>query len=342
MVTLWPADVRAAAGEARWTGWRPSSYVETRRILRGASLRTGGGYPRDVGKYVDTRFGPLHRVEFGGSGHPILLVHGLGGSTVNWNALGPRLTTLGRVEAIDLPGFGLTPPWKDFTLDTHRRAIETYLEAAFDEPALLVGNSMGGMLSMMVASQRPDLVDQLILVAPATPPKLPDARLDWPTVARLALQATPGVGEGLAAMFMRRHTPEEMLRLTLDMIAHKPGRIPVPVIEDSLDLTRTRTHLPWAVHATSRTASSIALHFARRSDFYAMVRRIVAPTLVIQGIHDHIVSPTSVEWLCHLRPDWTLEQLSDTGHVPILDAHLRTHSIIDRWLTHQAASSMTA
>ena len=74
------------------------------------------------------------------------------------------------------------------------------------------------------------------------------------------------------------------------------------LIESSREMARIRTNLPWAEHATARTATSIAAFYARRSSFVEMVRGVEAPTLVVQGVSDHIVSPTSVEWLCSLRP----------------------------------------
>src|SRR5262245_36769441 len=54
--------------------------------------------------------GPVHFIDFGGSGPPMVLVHGLGGSAVNWLAVGPALAQRARVVALDLPGFGRTPP----------------------------------------------------------------------------------------------------------------------------------------------------------------------------------------------------------------------------------------
>ena len=53
--------------------------------------------------------GPVHYADFGGTGRPVVLVHGLGGSYANWLAVGPRLAALGRVYALDLAGHGLTP-----------------------------------------------------------------------------------------------------------------------------------------------------------------------------------------------------------------------------------------
>jgi pimeloyl-ACP methyl ester carboxylesterase len=291
--------------------------------------------------YIDTDLGPMHEVDFGGSGPELVLVHGLGGSTTNWDAVAPALARTGRVRAIDLPGFGLTPPRGDFRLETHRSSVIAYLET-MDGPFSLIGNSTGGMLSLMIAADRPDLVDRLVLVSPATPPVLPDPRLDWPTAIRLVIQATPLLGEMYGRHFIRSNTPEELVRKSLAMITHKPGRVPMELVESSREMARIRTRLPWAEYATARTATAIAAVYARRSAFVEMVRRVEAATLVVHGVSDHIVSPTAVKWLCSLQPEWELVQLDDTGHTPQMDAPLRFLSVVEPWLSPAPAAAVGA
>lgn len=285
--------------------------------------------------------GPLHRVDFGGNGEPMVLVHGLGGSTTNWIAVADGLARHGRVLAIDLPGFGLSPPARDYRLETHREAIENFIEME-GAPATLIGNSTGGLLSQMVAAHRPDLVDRLVLVAPATPPVLPDPRLDWAMAIRLAIQATPGLGTVWGRRFINRHTPEELVRLSMEMITHRRGRVPLEVIEASIDMARIRKELPWSVQATARTATSIAAFYATRAEYIRMIRAIAAPTLVVQGLSDHIVSPTAVERICSLRPDWKLVQMPDTGHTPQMDAPLRFLAEVEPWLSQIGAQAVGA
>jgi pimeloyl-ACP methyl ester carboxylesterase len=63
-----------------------------------------------------------------------------------------------------------------------------------------------------------------------------------------------------------------------------------------------------------------------------MIRAVKAPTLVVQGVADPIVSSQSVEWLCSLRPDWSLVQMEDTGHTPQIDAPMRLLGVVQPWL----------
>jgi pimeloyl-ACP methyl ester carboxylesterase len=294
-----------------------------------------------MGEYVTLPTGPVHGVDFGGNGETIVLVHGLGGSTSNWIAVADGLARHGKVLAMDLPGFGLSPPARDYRLETHREAIEGFIETA-GSPATLIGNSTGGLLSQMVASHRPDLVRRMVAVAPASPPVFPDPRLDWPTAIRLALQATPGFGEAYGRRFIRTHTPEELVRLSLKMITHQRGRVPLNVIEASIDMARIRRELPWSAEATARTATSIAAFYANRAEHVRMIRAITAPTLVVQGVSDHIVSPTAVERICRLRPDWKLVRMEDTGHTPQMDAPLRFLAEVEPWLSEVGVQAVGA
>ena len=123
--------------------------------------------------YIETAWGITHWRDYGGSGSPIVLVHGLGGSIPTWDAVGPALTGLGRVVALDLPGFGLSPPGNDWELETHAASITAFIDE-FGHNATLIGNSMGALLAQMVAAENPDKVVALVLLSPATPPRLAD------------------------------------------------------------------------------------------------------------------------------------------------------------------------
>ena len=82
--------------------------------------------------------------------------------------------------------------------------------------------------------------------------------------------------------------------------------------------------------------------FRRPRRFVDLIRQITAPTLVVHGVEDRIVSPTSVEWMCSLRPDWELVQMEDTGHTPQLDAPIRLLSIVQPWLEGRLKTEITA
>src|SRR3954462_8137409 len=139
---------------------------------------------------------------------PALYVHGLGGSSQNWSALMPLLDGLVESEALDLPGFGDSPPPDDgdYSVTGHARAVIRFLDAAGRGPVHLFGNSLGGAVTTRVAALRPDLVRTLTLVSPA----LPEIRVQR-TAVPTALLAVPGVA-GLFTRFSKDWTAEQRVR----------------------------------------------------------------------------------------------------------------------------------
>ena len=118
---------------------------------------------------------------------PVLLVHGLGGSTVNWDLVGqPLADRVGAtVTALDLPGFGRTrSDHRRAGFDDHRQVVTAYL--AEHGPAIVAGNSMGGALAVAVAAEHPELATGVVLVNAAYP--RPSGNLDQ--VARTIKFAT--------------------------------------------------------------------------------------------------------------------------------------------------------
>jgi pimeloyl-ACP methyl ester carboxylesterase len=269
--------------------------------------------------------------DYGGHGDTLVAVHGLGGSLANWDAVGPRLAKDRRVIAVDLPGFGLSPPQSDYRLETHAAAVIRFIEE-IGAPVHLMGNSMGGLVSELVASSRPELIAALILVAPATPLRWPDPHFDAFSALRLSVEAIPYVGEQMLKTVNRRLTPEQVVDLSLRMITHDPSRIPPDVVHSIVETARERRNQPWAATALNRSASSIARLYRTPRSFVRMIRNISAPTLLVQGSGDRIVSPTGIRWLASLRSDWTYVEMDDTGHTPQLDAPVRFGRVVDDWL----------
>ena len=313
----------------------------------GSGTLTKAGYWSGIGtlpavqSLIKTAAGHLHWKDYGGAGDTIVLVHGLGGSTANWEAIGYKLARYGHVVALDLPGFGLSPPGRDWSLETHADAVRAFA-AEFSDTTTLLGNSLGGLLTEIIAAGHPEEVDNLVLVSPATPPRFGDPKIHWPTARRLLIQATPGVGITASRYLLNRYSSEELVRMTLASVAHKPSRIPIDMIESFAVLAENRRKLPWAEQAVPSTATSIGRLFRRPRDFVKIVREIKAPTMVVHGLEDRIVSPTAIEWLCSIRPDWNLTQLEDTGHTPQLDAAVRLVDTIATWLQPRLRSEITA
>src|ERR1700737_3582117 len=146
--------------------------------------------------------GPVHYADFGGLGRPIVLVHGLGGSHVNWIAVAPRLAAQGRVYALDLIGHGRTRSLgRSARVGANRRLLGRFLDQVAREPAVLMGNSMGGYLSLAEAAAEPEKVASLVLVNAAVP-LAPGAHFDPRVTAMFFAMAMPLIG---GAFMLGRH-----------------------------------------------------------------------------------------------------------------------------------------
>ncbi|MGH2886605.1 MAG: alpha/beta fold hydrolase [Solirubrobacteraceae bacterium] len=104
-----------------------------------------------------------------GSGSPLVLVHGWGGSWITYRHNIAELAEEHRVYAVDLPGNGGSgfPEGADFSAETGGEFISRFLEQVVREPAALAGVSAGGLLCALAAARRPDLVSHLILISSA-------------------------------------------------------------------------------------------------------------------------------------------------------------------------------
>lgn len=109
--------------------------------------------------------------EVAGEGEPVILVHGLSGSTRWWSRNVPAIAERHRLYLVDLPGFGtMRSLRRRFVLAETAKWLSEWMEAAGLERAHLVGHSMGGYISVRLAASRPELVRRLVLIAPAGVP----------------------------------------------------------------------------------------------------------------------------------------------------------------------------
>jgi pimeloyl-ACP methyl ester carboxylesterase len=103
-----------------------------------------------------------------GSGEPVLLIHGLGGSIESWTNNIEELAKVLRVVAIDLPGFGQSDkPKISYTIKFYRDFIVDFLKQLQIERTSIVGSSLGGHVAAETAISHPALVKKLVLVSPA-------------------------------------------------------------------------------------------------------------------------------------------------------------------------------
>lgn len=287
--------------------------------------------------------GPTHYLDMGGpDGGPLLVcVHGLGGSHLNWSAVGPRLSRHSRVLALDLVGHGLTPSGRRTAgIEGHRRLLGGFLDAMGGPPAILVGNSMGGLVAALQAVAEPESVAGLILIDPA----LPTARLGLVhprVVANFLLCAVPGLGEGYLSQRRRRTSAEQTVRRVLDICCVDPSRVPRDVVAAHVQLTE-RLDRARADDAYLRSARSLSLVMANPAFAMRKLDSLSQPTLLVHGARDLLVPLSAARRMSSAHPHWRFEVAPDTGHVPMLEAPRWTAEVIDDWMAHEGAPAVVS
>lgn len=287
-------------------------------------------------RYLDLG-GPLHVADYGGTGRPIVCVHGLGGAHVNWAPAARRLAEMGHVTAVDLPGSGLTPPaGRSAGLGPSRDVLDRYLES-LGEPVTLIGNSMGGILALLQAALSPRTVDRLVLVSPAAPFSARH-RPDPVVVGFFAIYLVPGMGRGLVRGRRTLIDPERVTRLILEICTSRPGRITADVLAAHVEIAVRRQHFPGIDRSFLEAARSLVSFVGNRTLYDRHVASVVAPTLVIHGDRDRLVPHHSSLRLQTLRPDWRVEVVPDAGHVAMLELPVTFGDLVAGWLGPTAAA----
>jgi pimeloyl-ACP methyl ester carboxylesterase len=251
---------------------------------------------------------------------PAVYVHGLGGSSQNWTDLAGLLADRLDGQAVDLPGFGYSDPSRSYSIPAFADRLMAYLDHAGRGPVHLIGNSLGGAISVRVAALRPDLVRTLTLISPAMPFLDPRRTAQGRVLPVLAVPRA----HRLFSWYMSRSTPEEMAQQVLEACFGDTTRIcdqrRLEAIEE-IKLRFTVEHYPQAYLATLRglVGSFLRAYLPGPNSLWRLAARITAPTLVIGGTADRLVDTRVPAQVARVIPDSRFLLLRGVGHVPQME-----------------------
>jgi pimeloyl-ACP methyl ester carboxylesterase len=249
----------------------------------------------------------------GENAEPALFVHGLEGSSRNWTDLMDLLRPDLTCEAVDLPGFGDSPPRPDgrYSIAALAQTVIAVIERSGQAPVHLVGNSLGGAVCVKIAATRPDLIRSLTLISPALPDSRP--RLD---LIRFSLMSLPRVGARLIRQYQvlppERRVADVITTCYGEPSLFQQARFATEVAE----LTR-RDELGYAATALVGSVRTLTAEFLRkgRRSAWRDAARVTAPALVIYGRRDRLVDARAAGRAAHLFKDARVVVLPRTGHV---------------------------
>jgi pimeloyl-ACP methyl ester carboxylesterase len=283
--------------------------------------------------------GPVHYLDFGGSGTPLLMVHGLGGNALNWMAVGPLLAETYHALAVDLAGFGQTPLFgRSATVSANAGLVHDFVTQVIGSPATLMGNSMGGHIAILEAASHPESVAAMVLVDPAIPG--PHVRRPQPRMlGAMAALSVPGLAQTLLGRELRALSPARLVERALELVCADPTRVDPEVVEAHVQLTREREHLgPQNMRAFIQASRSIGLRMADPR-FWLRVAAVRAPALLIHGSLDRLIPVAAARELHRRRPDWEVRVLEGVGHVPMMETPDLFMDALSEWTAHRIPSA---
>lgn len=224
-----------------------------------------------------------------GVGPPVLLVHGLGGSANGWvRILRGLARDFSAVYAVDLPGNGFSPlpAAGPLTLEEQLEVLHAFCREVVKAPAFVVGNSLGGALSVILAAVHPADVAALALVAPAG-----------------GQMTASSLAELMRALDVR--TNADAVRLTRRLF----HRAPLLAILFAPELKK--------MHATPAVVA-LKQHAQTRSHIPPdLLRTLRAPTLLLWGASEKLLPNEQLDWYrAHLPRGARIEVVKGFGHVP--------------------------
>ncbi len=203
-------------------------------------------------------------------------------------------------------------------MTANRALLDRFVAEVAGGPAILVGNSMGGVVSLLEAARRPRRVRALVLVDPALPPQA-NGRRDPRFMLRGLLMLTPIAGDLVFRARAERLSPEERVGEVLNLVCVDRSRVPAEVVDAHVALVRDRDLMPWSVAAHLEAARSLVLPLAPPL-FARTVATVHVPTMLVHGTEDRLVPISSARRLAQWRRDWDYAELADVGHAPMLEA----------------------
>ena len=273
------------------------------------------GYEAAFVDVVGARVYYLHA----GSGRPMLLIHGLVGSSANWRSNIDALAQHASVYAIDLMNMGKSQRvgGLDAGLKSTAKRIVAIMDALGLAEADIVAHSHGGAVALMLAALHPRRVRRLILFAPANP----YCRSNDPIVR---IYSTPWGGYLFCTL---PYLPASIQRIALGAIYGGPDRVVDRSLQEIADGLRSPDTL-------RHVLCTIRCWFAERGKLRTALRRVKRiPTLLVWGDHDCTVSPKSAIKLHHILHGSELIVLPGAGHSVFEEKPEESNRIMLEWLS---------
>ncbi|MGE5502267.1 MAG: alpha/beta fold hydrolase [Ignavibacteriales bacterium] len=306
-IVLWALVVIAAIAVVGWLALRRPDIPFARLEAKYAAAAAD--------KYVDLP-GGLH-VHYRDQGNPagptLVMVHGYSASFADWEPWVKLLGDRYRILTLDLPGQGLTRSPADYKAwpDGYVQVVDQVTEKVGARRFVLIGNSMGGMVSWSYALAHPEKLDGLVLVDSAGWALKPNGALIF------KLLQNPAAAEVIKDLDNRAMIKQGLQAAFLD-----PKLVDDALVDRYTELSRAPGHRDILIH----------LQEGRVEATKEKLATIKVPTLVMHGKQDQLIPVQDGERFAQAIPNATLIEYDNVGHVPMEQIPEKSAADLRRWL----------
>jgi pimeloyl-ACP methyl ester carboxylesterase len=254
---------------------------------------------------VEVRGCRINYVDLGSGEMPdAVFIHGLGGNWQNWLESIPRLAQDRRVVALDLPGFGESAmPAGKISISACGEVVVDFARAVgIEEPADVIGNSMGGFIAAEIGISHPEFARRIVLCSAAG--------ISITNLKRQPVLTSARIAAAITNLTLTR--AEEM--------AKRPGLRHIAMAYVFRHPSRIAPDLAYQVlTGAGKPAFIDALAALTDYDFRDRLDDLKVPVLLVWGEDDNLVPVKDADEFERLIPNARKVVLDDTGHVPMLE-----------------------
>jgi 4,5:9,10-diseco-3-hydroxy-5,9,17-trioxoandrosta-1(10),2-diene-4-oate hydrolase len=243
-----------------------------------------------------------------GDGLPMVLLHGIGNSAADWRWVIPRLAKFYRVYALDWPGSGdSTVPARDCSPAFFEDTLLGFLDAARIRDPILVGNSLGGLVSVRAAAAEPSRFPALVLVD--------SAGLGREVHASQQLVAIRGIGEAGMAWGLTPPGSRQRAWLRAELLFHRLRHVPPEWFEEQQRLALR----PGFLRTWLEALRTVVGPEGQREILLDLLAELTMPALVVWGKRDRVVPLKHAHEAVSRLARGELAVIPDCGHVPHIE-----------------------
>lgn len=258
----------------------------------------------------------------------IVFIHATGFNARTYRALLAPLGDRFHVLALDMRGHGLTTlPARTFGYTSWRRHRDDLIAVLehFNAPVTLAGHSMGGIISLLTAGHRTDLVCGLALIDPVILPSAAYALWQVP-LAPLVQRHTMGMAKGAAkrrSTFPDRETAVEALT-GRGIFRTFPRDVIIDYVADGL-IEDGKGGFKLAC----RPEYEAATYCAQRNDPWGALRRVTDPMVLLRAERGSTVAEAAMHRIAAMKPDARLATVEGASHMIPMERPGRVRAAIE-------------